>query len=277
MPEPIKGQVFELQPSSLEEAVKYAEIISKSSVIPKDFQNQPGNILVAIQMGQEIGLKPLQALQNIAVINGRPCIWGDALPAIAMGSKLIEDFREDFDDKTWTATCSIKRHGIPTPFVRSFSMDDAKKANLWTKAGTWATYPKRMLQMRARAFAIRDAVPDFLKGLSVAEEALDITPVAEAEPLPAPRRLSAATVSNDPIPVTTAEPGLAPSSVPEPEWKQITAKFDGKCKACSTVIHPGDGVWFSRKQGLQCSNCDPTKPKAATENPTEEREPGAEG
>ena len=188
---------FSMEPKTLEEAMKYAELIAKSSLVPKDFVNQPGNVLVAIQMGQEIGLKPLQALQNIAVINGRPCLWGDAVLALVRGSGLLEDFREDFDEPTQTASCSAKRRGQPTIILRRFGMDDAKKAGLWGKQGTWQTYPRRMMQMRARAFALRDGFADVLKGLAIAEEQGDVIEadgqeVTTALPPPpvAPRRLS---------------------------------------------------------------------------------------
>jgi hypothetical protein len=71
------------------------------------------------------------------------------------------------------ATCTAIRVGAE-PVVRSFSVEDAKKAGLWGKAGPWQQYPKRMLQMRARGFAVRDAFPDVLRGLITAEEAADI-------------------------------------------------------------------------------------------------------
>jgi hypothetical protein len=71
-----------------------------------------------------------------------------------------------------TAVCIAKRHGS-TPVTARFSVMDAKRAGLWTKAGPWQTYPRRMLQMRARSFALRDAFPDVLKGLISVEEALD--------------------------------------------------------------------------------------------------------
>ena len=63
--------------------------------------------------------------------------------------------------------------------VRRFTKQDAEKAGLWTKDGTWKNYPKRMLQMRARAFACRDAIPEALKGIAVAEEVMDIAPERE--------------------------------------------------------------------------------------------------
>jgi len=52
-------------------------------------------------------------------------------------------------------------------------VEDAKRAGLWAKQGPWTAYPKRMMQMRARGFALRDAFPDVLKGMITAEEAQD--------------------------------------------------------------------------------------------------------
>ena len=175
---------FSFQPKTLDEAMKFAELVSKSDLVPKDYKGNPGNVLIAIQWGNEIGLKPLQALQNIAVINGRPCLWGDAALALVRGSGLVEDFREDLHEPSLTATCTIKRKDQPTPISRTFSKADAEKAGLWGK-NNWSGYPKRMLQMRARAFALRDGFTDVLKGISVAEEQQDVIDVT-GTPLPAP-------------------------------------------------------------------------------------------
>jgi hypothetical protein len=71
-----------------------------------------------------------------------------------------------------TATCVVKRND--ETITQSFSRKDAEQAGLWSKPGPWITYPKRMLQMRARSWAIRDAFPDALHGIYVAEEAMDI-------------------------------------------------------------------------------------------------------
>ena len=163
---------FSLTPSSLAEAMEFAGMMSKSSIVPKDYQNNPGNILVAIQWGMEIGLQPLQSMQSIAVINGRPSIWGDAMLALVRSSGLLESINEEVTDSK--AVCTIKRRG-EQEVVREFSMDDAKRAGLTGKQGPWSQYPKRMLQMRARAFALRDVFADVLRGVHVAEEAQDIS------------------------------------------------------------------------------------------------------
>lgn len=161
---------FDLSPQTFDQALTFAGYLADSDMVPKDFKGKPGNCLVAIQWGMEIGLKPLQAMQNIAVINGRPSLWGDAVIALVRNSPLCEYVIEEDDGQT--ATCRVKRRGEPEQ-TRTFSMEDAKRAGLAGKAGPWMQYPKRMRQMRARAFAVRDVFPDALKGLAVAEEVMD--------------------------------------------------------------------------------------------------------
>ena len=163
---------FTLLPTTLAEAQEYALLISKSEMIPPAYRNKPANVLLAVQMGAEIGLKPLQALQTIAVINGHPAVFGDGLIGLVRSSSLCEYVREGFDDDTMTATCIAKRTS-QTEERRTFSQKDAEIAGLWSKPGPWKQYPKRMLQMRARAFCLRDLFPDVLKGLAVAEEVAD--------------------------------------------------------------------------------------------------------
>jgi len=162
---------FSLSPNSLDEAIRFAEVLSKSSIVPKDFVGNPGNILVAMQWGLELGLQPMQAMQNIAVINGRPSLWGDAVIGLVRSSPACEYIYETDDGET--ATCRVKRRGEDEQ-VRTFSMAEAKTAGLLSKSGPWTQYPKRMRQMRARAFALRDVFPDVLRGMPVAEEVMDI-------------------------------------------------------------------------------------------------------
>lgn len=165
------GKPFSLAPQSIAEAMQLAEIMSKASIVPKDFIGNSGNILVAIQWGMELGLQPMQAMQSIAVINGRPSLWGDAVIALVRSSPLCEYVYESDDGNT--ATCRVKRRGEEEQ-SRTFSVDDAKTAGLFGKSGPWTSSPKRMRQMRARSFALRDVFPDVLRGMPVAEEVADI-------------------------------------------------------------------------------------------------------
>jgi hypothetical protein len=163
-------QHFSLAPKDLDEAMRFADMLAGSSIVPKDYIGKPGNCLVAIQWGMELGLQPMQAMQSIAVINGRPSLWGDAMLALVKAHPAFEWIKEECDGNV--ATCTIKRRGEPE-VVQSFSMEEAKRAGLTGKAGPWTQYPKRMLQMRARGFALRDAFPDALRGVVSAEEARD--------------------------------------------------------------------------------------------------------
>lgn len=125
-------------------------------------------------------------MQSIAVVNGRPSVYGDAALAVCKASAVCEYVIESIegDGEQMVATCTAQRRGYPQPTVVKFSVSDAKKASLWGKSGPWSQYPRRMLQMRARGFALRDCFPDVLKGLVTAEEAFDYpTPTVASEPI----------------------------------------------------------------------------------------------
>ena len=172
---------------TFDEAMQFARVVSGTDFAPKDFRGKPEACMLAIQYGAELGLKPMQALQNIAVINGRPSIWGDAALALVHGSPVCEWVYEsvDGDGDSMGAMCQAKRRGCEKPSVSVFTVADAKKAGLWGKSGPWQQYPRRMLQLRARGFALRDAFPDVLRGLITAEEARDYQ-VVEPESRPQP-------------------------------------------------------------------------------------------
>lgn len=169
-PAPARQQ-FDLSPQTFEQALTFCDYLADSDLVPKDFKGKPANCLIAIQWGAELGLKPLQALQNLAIINGRPALWGDAVIALVRSSPLCEYITEA--DDGGTAVCRVKRRG-ESEEIRTFSMDDAKVAGLLGKSGPWTQYPKRMRQMRARAFALRDVFPDVLRGMPIAEEIMDV-------------------------------------------------------------------------------------------------------
>lgn len=158
-------------PTDMDQVWRFANIVVKSGMAPKGMEKAEA-ITVAIMHGLEVGLTPLMALQRIAVINGRPSIWGDAAIGLVRASGLCEYVQEliSGEGDHMVAICRAKRKGEKEPIERSFSVGDAKKAGLWGKAGPWQQYSKRMLQMRARAFTLRDLFADVLGGLYIAEE-----------------------------------------------------------------------------------------------------------
>lgn len=180
--------------NSFDELVRFSQTVATSGIAPKGLE-KPEAIFVAVQMGLEVGLTPMASLQNVAVVNGRPTIWGDAQLAVCRSTGELEIFEEWFEvdgqkslrnpteykDGTM-AICHVKRVGQPATET-AFSVADAKKAGLWGKAGPWSQYPFRMLKARARSYALRDSFGDALKGFRSAEEARDdeqrdVTPAA---------------------------------------------------------------------------------------------------
>jgi hypothetical protein len=196
-------------PATITEAMEFSKMLAGSTMVPKAYQGKPQDIMVCVQWGMELGLAPMQALQNIAVINGKPSVYGDAMMALVQASPVCEGVDETIEGEGTTnpvAVCIARRKGR-NPVIVRFSVEDAKRAGLWGKQGPWQSYPKRMLAMRARGFALRDAFPDVLKGLITVEEAQDFP--SEAAPLPAkvaPRNPLDALPPVKAIPVETSDP-----------------------------------------------------------------------
>lgn len=138
--------------------------------------NTPEVALIRLQAGLELGLTPIWSLTNIMVTNGRPSVWGDALLGIVLNHPQCEDVIETFEGTgdNLVAICEVHRKGR-LPVKREFSVTDAKRAGLHGK-NVHGSYPKRMLQMRARSWACRDSFADALRGLGVIEEMRDVEP-----------------------------------------------------------------------------------------------------
>jgi hypothetical protein len=181
------GTVKAIVPQDFDGAWRIAVAVTKAGMAPKGLES-PEKAMVAIMHGMEVGLTPMAALQSIAVVNGRPTIWGDGAIGLVRGSGKCEWIKERIDghDDNMVAVCEVKRKGEDDPIRARFSVADAKKASLWGKAGPWQQYPKRMLAMRARAFALRDGFADILRGLGIAEEVQDFQPMRDVTPVARP-------------------------------------------------------------------------------------------
>lgn len=164
-------------PVNLTEAIALAKLMARSALVPNDYRNKPENVLIGMQYAAELGIPPLLGLQNISIINGRASVWGDLFLALIQSSPDYEWHEEKYEGTgdEFGAVCVMKRKGS-SPHTVKFTVADAKTAKLWGKVGPWQTNPKRMLQMRSRGFAGRDKFSDALKGLIIAEEAMDIPP-----------------------------------------------------------------------------------------------------
>lgn len=213
------GGVMAILPRNLPEAVRYADGLAASGIVPDSYKVGRGDnaevnvplVVMGVLKSMEIGLPPQTGLAFLLPINGRFSVWGDGMWALAQRGGQVEDhlvtwFWPDENGQIveggslewpkkdqsglaeWpnTIACEVKiwRKGQKRPWVGRFSVGDARRADLWNnpRKAPWRLYPERMLFNRARAFPLRDGFADALFGLGVAEEAMD---AAE------PRRLAA--------------------------------------------------------------------------------------
>ena len=162
-----------------------AAIMVQSGMCPDGYET-PAQVFVGLQSGAEMGLKPMQALNSIAIIHGKPYLWGDAALAMVKQCGLLTNFRESVEGVGDAMIATVKSEREDKFRVETtFSVDDAKTAGLWGKTGSWKTHPKRMLKYKARAFNLRDNFPDILKGMHLQEEMVGEEDIAH-EPLEKP-------------------------------------------------------------------------------------------
>ena len=168
----------------MRDKVEWADKIAQSSLLPKQYQRNPANVLLALEYGTALGISPVVAMQQIHVIEGKPTASAQLIGGLVRqaGHKL----RVEFDDRTMTATATVIRSDDPDyQFKAVWTMDRAKAANLVNK-GNWKTYPAAMLKARAITEVARDACPEALFGVAyTAEELAPDAPVrveASTEP-----------------------------------------------------------------------------------------------
>lgn len=172
-----------LDAATLEGRYRLASAFYKGGMVPKSYKS-PEQVFAALEFARELGLKPLSALRNIAMINGSPSVWGDLPLALVRQSGLLFSIHEFWFDKQYKqisfknqnlnaaifgAICITKRVNQEVGYETWFTMDDAKAANLLGKDSPWKTYTRRMLQMRARSQNLKDQFPEVLYQLPIAE------------------------------------------------------------------------------------------------------------
>lgn len=187
------GELGFIVPNTVEEAARMAQAVMLGGFAPSSYNNDPNKIMLGIMAAMEAGLQPLYGLRQIAIINGRPTIWGDAAMALVQSKNLIDEYVEERtgtapldvnlanwpDDYGWRVT--IRRKGQKGEYVGEFTVGMAKRARLWLNAKKvpWMEHPDRMLKIRARAFPLRDGFADALAGLGIREEVEDSAPAVE--------------------------------------------------------------------------------------------------
>lgn len=189
-------------PQTMEEIKWTVGMVIEAGLAPDAFKTNghpdKKKLALAIMKGLEVGLPPLSALDAIAIINGKACIWGDGLVALIQAHGVVAKMEEDeigtkpdpgaeltaFPDD-YGIEIRLYRRNQDSAYVGRFTVGDAKRAKLWLnpKKQPWMLYPKRMLRARAVGFAIRNGFADCLAGMMIREEAEDLPPVHDETPI----------------------------------------------------------------------------------------------
>lgn len=258
---------FDLSPRTFEQALALSEYMAKSEMVPKQYRGRPGDCFIAMQWGMEIGLKPMQALQSIAAINGKPNIYGDAGKALLLTHGcIIEEDDAETVKANGRARCCIKRPGRPA-VQRTFSLEDAKTAGLWGKEGPWRAYPYRQMAWRAFWFAARDAAADLLRGMGGAEE--------EAMDTPTERHMGMADEVQPPV--APALPPYADEAFAKnlPLWAKLVA--DGKKAPGDLLATLATKATFSEEQKARILSLKKAQPEAGPAPAASAPAPAASG
>jgi hypothetical protein len=210
-----------LVPTDLDGVLRMARIAVGSGLMKNVDGDATAMAAMIIMKGMELGMSPTVALDSIALINGRTCVWGKAVPALvrAKGHRIREWETGTRMADDWTFHCEITRGDTGEVITRSFSVADAKQAQLWNQEpvlkkrgrdgpyekpndSPWFKYPQRMLPARARGYAAADGAPEALLGMYTVEEMQD---VVRAEEIQTEERGALATISAPPPPALAAE------------------------------------------------------------------------
>ncbi len=236
VPAVVRSPGASLALNSVSDLQQLAEMLYKGGLTPPGIDS-PNKVAAVILAGLEVGLAPTQALGSIMLTNGRLSIYGDGALALVRASGQLEAISEtvEGDGSARIGNCILKRKGEPERIFK-FSYGQAERAGLIERAkgkGPWASYPDRMLIMRARGFALRDVFPDVLRGLITHEEAQDgsivetevkVVNVAGAPVTPTPEPAPVAAATAAPV-ASAAPPAINPPSADGPVTDEQKEEF----------------------------------------------------
>lgn len=171
--------------NGFEHAQRVAKMLSSSSLIPKEYQNNIQNTMIALEMSNRIGASPLMVMQNLYIVHGKPGWSSTFIIASLNSSKKFSPLRFQMDGTgdeygcTAWAYDSENKERLEGPKV---TMKMAKAEGWVEKAGSkWKTMPELMIRYRAAAFFGRLYAPEIMMGMQTMEEVIDAAPASIQE------------------------------------------------------------------------------------------------
>lgn len=170
-------------PASFESALKMATCLASSTVVPKEYQGNNGNCMIAIEMASRINTSPMMVMQNLYVVNGRPAWSSQWIIAMINSSRRYKtelqfEFGHAAEDgglscQAWAEDYS--GHKVVGPKI---TMNMANAEGWVNKNGSkWRTMPEVMIQYRAASFFGRMNCPDMIMGIYSADEAAEMVEI----------------------------------------------------------------------------------------------------
>lgn len=163
---------------SFEHSQRVAKMLSSSNLIPKEYQGNIQNTMIALEMANRIGASPLMVMQNLYIVHGKPSWSSSFIIAAINNCRRFSPLRFDTTGTGDTLTCQAWAKDLNTnqklkgPKV---SMEMAKKEGWVSRAGSkWQTMPELMIMYRAAAFFGRLYSPDILMGMHTVDEINDM-------------------------------------------------------------------------------------------------------
>jgi hypothetical protein len=161
---------------------RQAQAMASASIVPKEYQGNPGNCLLAIDVAQRTGVPVLTVTQNLYIIQGRPT-WSSKFLIGAVNhcgrfTPLRFVMEGEESQPGWrcraVATAKVDGEMLEGPWI---TWEMAQNEGWVSKSGSkWKTMPDLMIRYRAAAFWARVYAPDISLGLMTAEEVRDIGP-----------------------------------------------------------------------------------------------------
>jgi hypothetical protein len=192
--QPDTSRAFE--PGSIAEAMNMAALLVKSRLLPDSVQS-PEAAFAIIATGRELGLTAMQSLRSIHVIKGKTILSADLVAALVKSRRDVCQFFMLVESTTERAIYKTQRVGEPEPTTLSFTMDDAKRAQV-TGNPNWQKYPAAMLRARCITALARAVYPDLAMGVYDPDE-------IGGEPVPPPQ-------AYEPVP-SRAAPTASPPDI----------------------------------------------------------------
>lgn len=238
------GQLMQ-HAQAMSAAYELASKLANTALVPAMYQKKPDDATAAILYGAELGLNPIQSLQQIFVVQGKPAIYARTMVALLKTRGYLIETIESTD-----TSVTVRGTDPQTGIVEesTWTIDRAKKAG-YTSNKKYDTDPQAMLYAKAATEVARKIAPDVLLGIAHSREELELdAPVLATSERVKPKARGIAALQAALTPAAEPEPALDADSLlaaveqaPDIEslremWKQAAALTDEDCTTVRAVI-----------------------------------------